>query len=284
MLLGLPAISVAGMHLMMADGEDLLPDPTDSLTLNLGGVCPKPRAPAMTMAKLLNDATIAYTNHQANDETDDVNPYDALSFNQFGPSQDEYYRSLNPAPEMESEELDLLMGDLQYHRNGTTELDLDQTESHRRTLELDERSQVDQLTSCSGAPSASSFPPVVSIISCSNTHSISLSRRGRGRIDTPCNNCSWVGHVSGAVWGCSNRKPAHSEVPCGLKKQSPKIGKDAEFSWASSAAQSLATPSALPLFGTVQIMNRAGKLMPLWAEVDRFSEEDHQCTRNSFWR
>ncbi len=50
-LLGLPTITAAGMHLVTAGGENLMLDPR---TLDLGGTGPVPQD--ITVAKLLNDA------------------------------------------------------------------------------------------------------------------------------------------------------------------------------------------------------------------------------------
>ncbi len=68
-LLGLPTITMAGMHLTTADRTELLPDLRESLTQNLGGTGPVPRTPAVTVAKLLNDAVTAYRTHQSDDGT-----------------------------------------------------------------------------------------------------------------------------------------------------------------------------------------------------------------------
>ncbi len=135
------------------------------------------------------------------------------------------------------------------------ELEVDLTKSHRQTLESDEQIQMDQLASSSEVSSDSSFPPWVPIITSSDAHSASRSRRGRGRVDARSNNCGQVGPSSGTVRGHSNQKPAQTEVLCGQKKQSPKVEKDVGVSRARSTAQSLVTPSAVPLFGTVQILN-----------------------------
>ncbi len=51
--------------------------------------------------------------------------------------------------------------------------------------------------------------------------------------------------------------------------QSPGIEEDVEFSRSSSSTLLEATPSAVPLFRTVQIIDRAGQLRPLRAEVAR---------------
>ncbi len=45
-----------------------------------------PRTPAVTIAKLLNDATTAYRTCQSNDETEEIDPYNSLGFQEFGPS------------------------------------------------------------------------------------------------------------------------------------------------------------------------------------------------------
>ncbi len=74
------------MHLMTADGTELLPDPGESLTLNLGGTGPMPRTSAVTVVKLFNDATTAYRTHQLDDETEEIDPYNSLGFQEFRPS------------------------------------------------------------------------------------------------------------------------------------------------------------------------------------------------------
>ncbi len=64
-LLGLPAITAAGMHLVTAEGENLMLDAKTALTLDLGGTGPVPQR--ITVAKLLNDALTVYRNHMSND-------------------------------------------------------------------------------------------------------------------------------------------------------------------------------------------------------------------------
>ncbi len=82
----------------------------------------------------------------------------------------------------------------------STELDVG---AQYEVLESDERSQVDQLTSCSGAPPTSSFHPGTTIIDHSTADLLQtkyfLLRRGRGRADAPWSNCCRVGHSSGTV-------------------------------------------------------------------------------------
>ncbi len=149
-----------------------------------------------------------------------------------------------------------------------SELRVDCTATHCQTLESDERIQTDRLASSCEVSSDSSFPPWVPITTPSNVHSASHSRRGRGRVDARSNNCSQVGSSSGTVRGHSSRKPAQTEVPCKEKKQSPKDVKDVGVNRARSTAQSPGTRSAFPVFGAVQIKNRAGELKTLEAEVD----------------
>ncbi len=150
---------------------------------------------------------------------------------------------------------------------------MDCSDSHHQTLESDERIQTDQLTSSSGESSVSSFPPVVSTIHHSDVHSISHSRRGRGRVDMPFNSCSWVGHSSAAVRGCSSWKPAQSEVTCRSEqnKQLPWMEKDVECGRSDRIASFQATLSVKPLSRTVKLINRVGKHKPLMAEVDSSS-------------
>ncbi len=47
-----------------------------------------PRKLAVTVVKLLKDATTAYRTHQANDGTKEIDPYNSLRFDEFGPSQE----------------------------------------------------------------------------------------------------------------------------------------------------------------------------------------------------
>ncbi len=117
--------------------------------------------------------------------------------------------------------------DLQYQRVGGITLDLDRTEldwastkSHCCILELDERSQADQSTAFSGAPSASSFPPVHAVVS--GAHPNSLLKRGRGRVGMLSSNCSQGGCTTGAVGCCSGQKLTSGcteETPEGLRLQ-----------------------------------------------------------------
>ncbi len=66
------------MCLTTANGKELLPDPRESLTLNLRGAGPVPRTLAVTVAKLLNNAATAYRARQSHDETEEIDPYDLL--------------------------------------------------------------------------------------------------------------------------------------------------------------------------------------------------------------
>ncbi len=43
---------------------------------------------AVTVTKLLKDAATAYRTHQSNDGTEDIDPYNSLRFDEFGPSQE----------------------------------------------------------------------------------------------------------------------------------------------------------------------------------------------------
>ncbi len=104
-LFRLLAITTAGMRLTTADGTELLPDPRESLTLNLRGTGPVPGMPAVTVTKLLNDAVIAYRTHQSNDGTEDTDPYRSLRFDEFGPSQEAAHRLLETDEEQKFEEL-----------------------------------------------------------------------------------------------------------------------------------------------------------------------------------
>ncbi len=154
-----------------------------------------------------------------------------------------------------------------------TELALDHTIVHHHLLESDEQSQVDQFTSCSGTPPALSFPPVSTIVNHSTAYPNSRGR-GRGRVGMPSNNCGQIGCSSGAVrnpacgTGCySGLKLSQWKASCTSKTQSPRIKRDGESSQPGTASAPL-TPSANPLFGTVQIVNRAGQFRLLKAEVD----------------
>ncbi len=103
-LFGLPAITAAGMHLTTADGEELLPDPSESLTLDLGGTGPMPKP---TLAKVLNDVAIAYRNHTSGDIKKDVDPYDVLRFSDYGPAvQNEQSDESSEADDLDCVELD----------------------------------------------------------------------------------------------------------------------------------------------------------------------------------
>ncbi len=53
-----------------------------------------------------------------------------------------------------------------------------------------------------------------------------------------------------------------------MKKQSLQIEENTKLSHTNGIASYQATLSSVPLFGTVHIINRAGKLKLLWAEVD----------------
>ncbi len=90
----------------------------------------------------------------------------------------------------------------------------------------------------------------------------------------PSNDCGWIGCSSGAVRsptsgsGCySGPKLSQWKTSCTSKTQLPKMERDVKSSQLGTTAV-LVTPSANPLFGTVQIVNRAGQLRLLEAEVD----------------
>ncbi len=70
------------MHLVTAEGKDLMPDAKMALTLDLGGTGPVPQW--ITVAKLLNDVTTVYRNHMSNDSGIDIDLYLALNFVRFG--------------------------------------------------------------------------------------------------------------------------------------------------------------------------------------------------------
>ncbi len=91
----------------------------------------------------------------------------------------------------------------------------------------------------------------------------------------PSNDCGQIGHSSGAVRGAacgtgcySGLKLSQWKASCSTKTQSPGIERDVELSQPGSTASVPATPSAYPIFGTVQIIDRVGQLKPLKAEVD----------------
>ncbi len=154
-----------------------------------------------------------------------------------------------------------------------TELELDHTVIQRHCLESDEHSQVDLFTSCSGTPPTLSFPPVSTIV-CHSATNPNSRRRGRGRVGTPSNDCSRIGRSSGAARnltggsGCYSGPKLSSRKTSGKSKtQSPKMERDVESSQSGTVSAPV-PPSANPLFGTVQIINRAGQLRLLKAEVD----------------
>ncbi len=56
------------------------------------------RTPAVTVAKLLNDAATAYRAHQLHDETEEIDPYDSLGFQEFRSSNEALNYLKNPKP------------------------------------------------------------------------------------------------------------------------------------------------------------------------------------------
>ncbi len=104
-LLGLPTITAVGMHLVTAEGENLMLDAKTALTLDLGGTGPVPQRVMVIM--LLNDATTVDRNHLSNGSEIDIDPYSAFNFIEFGLPQCkriQRHQKLDPVSENESED------------------------------------------------------------------------------------------------------------------------------------------------------------------------------------